>query len=313
MLLQQIISQSNNEKLVIYNSPVLMVTGGIDTLVPTLLWFNAYKASDFPEVICNKKYFFMYGTDHSTGDGAIGWGEGNELNGADFEELGIIIEGYQSETPFLFRVNDDLLGEKIYFYFHTMKSEPGNSNLQQTRLLTTTGGLLHTAVWNDRGRPLGLVSGENHTGYCKVYNHPTDLFRAVHLSKGGMSAEYKFSISASADDLTTRDGIIDLQTHMPSGWEMKPSYGVFFKLYSKHWWIGTLEPYDSNVYYIDKKCIVCETDSDFNVTRYISELHSELAGSYSVFIDGTDAHLYYEKTLSEIYHIAFDLTFLQTV
>jgi len=310
--INSVISQSyaNYEIPKIQNSIIAIDTSKSN--LDTFLWFNAYESSKYPEVQTSKDYFFIYGTDHDNGAGGIYWAEGDNLDCSDFNELGLIIDGYQAETPFLLRVPEDVDGAVLYLYYHTLATDPENYlAAQETRLIKTNGGLLHDTTWIDEGNPLGLdTQNESHTGYCKVYKHPINGYRAIHLTQAGLSAEYKFSIGLSPLNLTTRDGTYNLNLGIQSGRELKASIGVYFKLYGENWLLGNTEPETSFVGSQDKNLIIARTDSNFQVIETIAVL-KENTGSSEALIIGSTAHVYFQDPQNVVKYKAVDLSFLQ--
>src|SRR5690606_13724923 len=97
-----IISQSSIGEFQLASPIQNVLTLGTDVTPNSIYWFRPYLSSEFPEITCDKTYLFLYSTDHDSGGGGGGiyWGKGNNLDCSDFEELGLIIEGYQAETPF---------------------------------------------------------------------------------------------------------------------------------------------------------------------------------------------------------------------
>lgn len=309
--IKSVIAQSYANSTTPLLENIVVAVDSSDITLNQFLWFNAYESSSFPEVQTTKKYFFVYGTDHSTEGGGIFWGEGNNLDCSDFAELGLITGNYQAETPYLLRVPNDVNGAKIYLYYHTLLQDPQNTNgIQETRLIKTTGGQLHTATWIDEGNPLGVQPGENHTGYCKVYPHPEDGYRAIHLTVSGTSAEYKFSIGTDPTDLTTRDGIYDLNLGIEEGREVKASFGTYFKLYGESWFIGTTEPETSDVGDEDKNLIIARTNSDFQIIETIVTLNQNTR-NYDALIIGNVAHVYFQDPSTTVKYGTVDLSFLQ--
>src|SRR5690606_35158952 len=154
------------------------------------------------EIITTKPYFVIYSSDHSTTGGGIAWAECDDVYFNGFVERGLIISGNQAETPWLVRIPTSASGlttDTIFLYYHTVMGEPGNDNKQQTRLITSTGGLLDTATWTDRGRLVGIYSDDVHTGYCRVFRRDDGTYLANHLTVGGASP--KTYISESTDGL----------------------------------------------------------------------------------------------------------------
>jgi hypothetical protein len=191
--------------------------------VATLFWPNIYKSSDFPEVTTTKAYFILYSTDHDASAGGVWWGEfdsfaGNILTG--FVQRGRIFTGYQVETPFLIKIptsESGLASETLFLYTHTNSTDPSNAGVQQSHLHTSTGGLLHTATWTDRGKPLGLQVGENHTGYLRVWKRGVNDYIGNHMYNDTVLPR-QGAISTSTNGLTfTRQGYYTGFEGMPTG------------------------------------------------------------------------------------------------
>jgi len=182
------------------------------TSVPSLYWARIHKSSDWPEITTTKDYFVLYSTVHSAGQGGIFWGECDDVEYKGFVERGVVVSGYQAETPWLYRGSDAT--KPIYISYHTL-SEPGHTVSQETRLIKTSGGVLHEAVWTDLGRPITLESGWNHTGYNVVFKNDSNLYIAMHLTTQGSS---NYAISTSSDgEVFTFLKMLDINANMPVG------------------------------------------------------------------------------------------------
>lgn len=193
------------------------------TSLVSLYFPQIFKSSDYPEITTTKAYFVLYSTDHDASiGGKIAWGQfdsfsGNSLFG--FVESGIIKSGFQAETPFLIRIptsESGLATETLFLYYHTDNTDPDNAGFQQTHLMTTTGGLLHTATWTDRGKVLGIIGDENHTGYLRIHKRGVNDYVAIHLSKAGDPGQAKYSTSTNGLAFT-RQSIVERTLNMPSG------------------------------------------------------------------------------------------------
>lgn len=213
------------------------------TSIASLFWPQIYKSSEWLEITTTKPYFILYSTDHDTSIGGIWWGEfdsldNNVING--FIENGKILDGDQAETPFLLKVpiaESGLTNDTIFLYYHTDTTETGNDSKQQTRLRTTTGGALHSATWTDRGRPLGIVAGETHTGYLRVWKKGISNYLGHHVYSGADVTGGK--ISTASNPLTfTRLQQFTASEGLPSGSKFERStldafyynsvlYGIF--------------------------------------------------------------------------------------
>lgn len=192
----------------------------ISQVTKNSLYFpTVFKASDYPMFTFSKDYFVLYSTVHDGSVGGLYWGEMDDPEYNGFVEKGLITSGDQSETPWLIKIPSEESGisEEIFLFYHK-KTTSG----QETHLITTNGGgLLHESVWTDRGKPLGLLADENHTGYARVYRRGVNDYIALHLTKSAPDSEAK--ISTSPDGLNwTRLLTIDRTTAMPAGSNFHP-------------------------------------------------------------------------------------------
>ena len=178
----------------------------------------------------DKKYIFIYCTDHSPAAGQIWWGKGNDINCSDFAEQGIVLtNAYQCESPYLIRIPEVPGGETICLYYHTSASDPTNSGRQQTHLITTTGGVLHTTTWTQRGTVLGGT--EPHTGYLKLYKLGTANYKGVHLTTGGIPQNYAFSTTTDGVNFV-RGAAYDKTAFLPLNTQYKINTGYMFNKYT---------------------------------------------------------------------------------
>lgn len=203
-----------------------------DTSLSTIFWAQPYKSSDFPSITTTKAYFVIYSTDHNSGisstEGWIKWGEFDSFNGdklTGFIERGLIREGYQNESPWLMLIPSAKSGltDELFLYYHTMSSDPRNvSGAQETHLMTTTGGELHTATWTERGKVLGLKEGENHTGYLRVFEKADGTFVGHHLYNANDYLGGKVS--------TSTDGLNWIRLKQHTGYENMPHASSFYRV-----------------------------------------------------------------------------------
>ena len=281
---------------------------GIDTLALSiatndLMWFRPYLASDFPEITCDKKYIFTYSTDHSNTDGEIWWAKGDNLNGSDLVEQGIIMSGYQSESPFLIRIPAAECGdsEVIHLYYQTNAIDPTNASKQQTHLITTTGGLLHTATWTQRGKPLGLIDDENHTGYLKVYRLGVGNYKGIHIRAGAVPQDYVYSTSTNGRTFTrenafNKGGFIDIGSQYKgiTGTIILDKYGNNWALMNRVNCAFTgntqmsLIKLDANLQPIK----YCKTFSGLSTPITLNRVH----GDIEVYIEGYTAYIYWSES-----------------
>lgn len=300
MILQQIISQNTAAGTSISDVTTFteVLTPSTDVTPDTILWFTPYLSALFPEIPCDKTYFFLYSTDHDSSDGGIWWGKGNNLDLSDFVEISStpIVIGYQAETPFLYRFPNET--EPIYLYYHTFALDPSNSGHQETHLITTTGGELHSASWTDRGKPLGSELGDDHTGYLKFWNNGVNLI-GIHYKEGASPPNnigvWQYSVIASDGFTATRGGLFDSTTHITSGRFVVPTYGTIFYLYGQWWWLGETETTTGlSLTSATKGLVLCKMNSDFEITEQVVELNGGDIGQYGFYpyISGLTAHIY---------------------
>ena len=210
---------------------------GQETVTPTALavsqvstnslyWPRVYKSSDSKwasRVTTTKDYFVLYSSDHEDPDGGVYWGEFDSFDGnilVGFVERGLIINGFQAETPELnmFPTSVTGLTDELFLSYHTSQNDPSNEvGVQETHVISLTNGELHTATQTDRGKPMGVVSGESHTGYQRVDLKDNGDYVSRFLAVTGSPGVFKYSVSSDPLDFTARTGIIDGTTGMPPG------------------------------------------------------------------------------------------------
>lgn len=269
---------------------------GVDTAKDGFYYFRPYLASELPLFNCDKQYLFFYSTDHHPNVGGLYCGKGNNLDLTDFEELGLIIEGYQAETPSVVQrpaSETGLAQDEIFIYYHTDSTEPGNGNMQQTRLITTVGGAEpHLCQYTDRGRPLGIVGTDNHTGYFDGYRRGPNDNIALHIGRGGLPQPWHRSVST--DGLTyTREALIETIQGIEPNFFFKPGEGTYFTYLGQRWWFGPIEPTQSAPSNIDRnhaiiaKCGPTEFDSVVQLHRVMDTINR-----FKLHVEGDVAHLY---------------------
>lgn len=316
MILQQIMaSQNGSSEYSDLTDVGLKIKAGIDTVILSYLWFNAYKSSDFPTIVNDKKYFFLYGTNHDIGDGGIWWGKGDFLDLSDFNEVGLIWEGYQTETPYLMTIPEVTDNEKVHLFFHNHGDDPANPlSIQNTRMFSTAGGVLSDDIWTDRGYPLDFEVGENHLGYLKMFKTNYGEYRSIHLSQGGTPAQYKFSIFNPLDRTFTRGDIYNLTLGIENNNQLKASFGTHFNKYGIDWFLGTVEPIDSSPIpgAENKQLILAKSQNNFQVYEQVALLnYGNVTRNYEAHIEGDFAHLYWQNNDDglddSIYYGKYDL------
>lgn len=313
-MLLQVLQSSNSEVPSIddVSTPTLVVPIA-DITTTSVYWFRAYKSSDFSSVMTfTTDYFFLWSTDHDAGDGGVYWGSGNSLDCSDFIEEGLIIDGYQAETPFPL-----IADSKFLLFYHTIGTNPINSPaIQQTNLITATTGVLDSATWTQQTNPLGNQTGDAHTGYFRAWQQDNGVYKGTHFKVGSNlpvtlpTIQYS---TLSSDGLTgTRGDTVNLTNAVPSGYYWSPSFGEFFKLYDKWWWLGTLN--DDTTGGADALLAIFEANSDFTLNRFVSVLNGGTTGrTWAIYpdLDAKVAHCYQNNKLVGVYYTTFNLAQLQ--
>lgn len=159
-------------------------------------WSQPMLASDWPLFTFSKPYWALVSSDHDSGPGGIYWVEFDDLDFNGLTYGGLIIDGTQSETPWIMkRPSFASTSKDDYQLYFQISGSP-----QVTKLITTTGGAApHLCTWNDRGtvHPVEAGTDDNHLGYTRTYPRATDVI-ATHL--GSTSPTLRQWISVSSDD-----------------------------------------------------------------------------------------------------------------
>lgn len=221
-----------------------------DVNASTILWFNVYTSSAYPEVDTSdhtggsSDYFALWSTDHDSGPGGIWWGTFNNLDISDLEERGLLFDGNdlpfphnnQAETPFLVRNLNDPNGRTLYLYFHPNGSDNGGT--QETTLSTSSGGKLDSATWIFEGAVMPSNAARNHTGYATIYREADDRWFAWTLSKEFSPPSHKaFWTSENGLDWTLENSNFLATSVMPDGWRIN-NCADLVKVNNIRYWIG---------------------------------------------------------------------------
>lgn len=272
--------------------PYKTVLNIASTSTVSVAWPYLYKSSEWPEINTTKDYFLIYSSDHdTTSGGAIYWAECDspELDG--FVERGVIKNEYQSEFAWLIRIptsESGLASDEIFLYYHTNTADPDNNGNQQTHLITTSGGDLDdTNIWTQRGKVLGIESGENHTGYLKVYKRGVGDYVGHHIVTGG-TPRHEW-VSTSPDGLLwTRDYEWDFNLYTPNGGAYgRSSVEPFNYNGDLH---GFIDYRDGNG---DKQLAIVKLDQDFQPIEFVKTVLIAEYEDKTVFIEDDIAYIYF--------------------
>lgn len=265
-------------------------------------FFKHYETANYQNVVCDKKYFFLYSPDHDIGASGLFWGKGDNLDLSDFVEVGLIHDGDQSETPWYIELDG-----VSHLYFHTMATENGNNNKQQTRLFTYSGAAaeLHLMPFVDSGRPLGIFGDDNHTGYAKVYDISPNRVIATHIRKQGLPQPWARSVSTDRGLTFTREEDIDTVTGIETGYFFKPSIGTYFNFNGFQWFIGIIESDAGG----GQKMIVGKSNGvDYSsITQKAVIWALDVLRVHSVKIVGTTAYVQFTRDKNSLFQGKYDL------
>lgn len=295
-MLQKIISQTNSS-ITDISTPTQVLTCGVDSVLTSFFWFTPYRSSDFPEIECDKTYFFLYSTDHNQNfsQAACYWGKGNNLDLSDFQEVGLVVTGYLAETPFLYRFPD--ADRPIFLYYHTVDSNPINlCGGQETNLITTSGGALHTATWTQEANPMGCQGdGQNHTGYIRFWDIE-GVLTGNHSFIGAAPADWQRATTSDGLSFTTLNTYINYDVFLETGRSWALSWMEVFNYNNKYY--AFVNSMDNNLAFSlgdfpTAGLHLVEINADLEIVRLIKTLNNNsLDQAFSFFIEGNTAHFY---------------------
>lgn len=180
----------------------------------SFMWFNVFKALEFPEITgITKNYIFLYCSDHESDDPSAGsfWGQGNNLDLTDIEFGGKIINGTESpETPYMFRTQNGDIGVGWH----------PNPTPQSTYLTTLNGSGSLTNIVNDDGTnpgtnwtshgvvldpdevPIFELGDNTHTGYATFKKLSENSFKAKGVLRGARGGDCVYGWWLSSDGIS---------------------------------------------------------------------------------------------------------------
>jgi len=275
---------------------------GVDIVKSGFYFFKHYETADYQNAACDKKYFFLYSTDHNIGAGGLYLGKGNNLDLSDFVEVGLIHENYQAETPWYLEMDGI-----SYLYYHTATEDPRNAGLQQTQLFTYSGppAELHLMSLVAQDQPLGIFGDDNHTGYAKIYDISTNRVIATHIRKRGLPQPWARSVSTDRGLTFTREEDIDTKTGIETGYFFKPSIGTYFNFNGFQWYIGIIESDAGG----SQKMIVGKSNGvDYSsITQKAVIWPLDVLRVHSVKIVGTTAYVQFTRDVNSLFQGKYNL------
>ena len=304
---------------------------------PSLYYPKMYLSAPFKPYFSGitKDYIFLYSTNHALGgatpiptNGAIGWGECDSPDLSGYVDRGIIIAGHQSETPSLLINHNDPNGQHIWFFYHPHAGFPTSGNKQQTRLLTTSGGVdLNTSIYTDRGMVLGFTQGEltyyqPHSGYADAYLEDDGSVTVFHVTKGwdNNTIEGLFHYGLSRGDgesyvFTRLVSDIDIISFMPTGRIFYAGQSLYFKRNGIQYVVARNATNSRQTPHLNNFVAIYTTNQDYIPNSFIRNISSINGGNENYnagyFIDETKdpdtLHIYYIKNNTQMFHTTWDL------
>ena len=299
----------------------------------SLYFFKIYPSAPFKAYFSGitKDYIVTYSTDHAgdgaaavPSNGAIGWGQCDNLMLSGYEDKGVIIAGYQSETPSLIINPRDPNGENVWLFYHPSHTYPDAGGYQQTRLWTTAGGTdLNHTTYTDRGKVLGLDSIEltydsPHTGYADVYMEADSSFTVMHNEKGWtgstISTIPKWGKSTNPGNsyvFTRIDRNIDISSFMP--FERLYHFGpsLFFKRNGIQYAVARKASWKNGTLRTDNFVSIYRCDGSYHPTSLWGDISGINGGTNTTtsgfYIEGDVLYIYYVSNFTNLYVTTWDL------
>lgn len=287
--------------------PGLTAFTASQTSEDTVFFGQINKASKFPSLTTTKPYIVTYGNNHGlvgANDGKCMWGEMDDLDGTGFIERGIIVSGYQANSPFIQLVPDDPDGLFVHFYWHPASTHPDSGGYQQTRLWRRAGGNLHDdAGWTKDGKVLGLINPpttETHTGYLSSILQPDGSFIGIHSAKGGTPPNIGKSTALSDGKTWTRvSSNVDVINWMPKDRQFHYSPFLYFTRNSKQYCAGRNATYNFDTTKSKIGIAIC-ANNDYLPTKYLGDISGIGSGNAN-----TDVWFYIDENTPDILNIYY--------
>ena len=270
-------------------------------------WFKPYLASEFPELTgITKTYFFLWSTDHQSGanaPGGIFWGEADNLDCSDFVDRGLIMDGHQMETPWLYRTDDP--NNPISLHVHCMPSHPQITDvIQQTLQFTTTGGdISDPATWGAPTVPFTRkIPSDTHLGYSEPYKREND-FIALHHTDG---QQQEFGASVSLDGVNNWTRLYD--AHERYGFfpdPTKPTWGHVSNVFT-----DGVNDYAFSPGGGEGKMNIMRLGADYEWVEFMGSFatHPDWR-DYACYQDGNTLHIYWiAHDKRSLYHTQWEIT-----
>lgn len=300
----------------------------------SLYFIKIYPSAPFKAYFSGitKDYIVTYSTDHANGgastptpaNGAIGWGQCDDPMMNGYEDKGIIIAGYQSETPSLILNPRDPNGQPVWLFYHPTTTYPGAGGIQQTRLTTTSGGIdLNHTTYTDRGTVLGLTPTESaysqpHTGYSDVYMEADSTFTVTHGTQGwsgntlaGIPKYGKSTNPGNSYVFTRIESAIDLTSYMPFQRLFHWGPALFFKRNGIQYAIGRNVGWENSRLRTDNFIAVYQCDGQYHPTSLLGNISSTNSGNNTTtsgfYIEGDTLYIYYVVNFITVYVTTWDL------
>jgi hypothetical protein len=328
----------HSERFSLTENGTLRITTANTAGFPSLYYPKVYLSEPYKAYFSGitKDYIVLYSTNHSGGlstptpaNGAIAWGECDTPDLVGYVDKGIIIAGYQSETPSMLINPNDPNGHHIWFFYHPDIDHPDSGGYQQTRLRTTSGGVnLHDATYTDRGKILGFTSGEfalsvPHTGYADAYLEDDGSVTVFHVTKAWTTDDLAgipnvgISTCVGSNYTFTRvESDIDTSSFMDTGRMFHGGPSLFFERNGIQYLVGRNASIISSEINIKNYIAIYQADGNYQITSFLGNISSFIGGNdnYNAgyFIDQINdpdtLHIYYIKSGTQMFHTTWDLT-----
>jgi len=329
-----------------YNFESSIINRGIKVTIadtsgfPSLYYPKVYKSDPFKTYFTGltKKYIVFYSTNHEDpgsaqipANGAIGWGECDHPDLSGYVDKGIVakdtpnpIAGYQSETPSVIINPNDPNGQHIWFFYHPTNTFPDAGGIQQTRLLTASGGIgFNDVLFTDRGKVLGITTTESgysvaHTGYADAYVEADGSVLIIHSTKNwsadtevGIPNIGKSTCPGNSYVFTRIDSDMDITSFMPYFRQFHHGPSLFFIRNSIQYAVCRNASFIINDVTTSSKISLFQCDGSYHPSIILGNISGVDSGNDNsnagYYIEGDTLYVYYIKNLTDLYVGTWDL------
>jgi len=319
---------------------VIGFTIAATSVFPSLYYPKVYKSEPYKQYFTGltKNYIVFYSTNHggigstpTPANGAIGWGECDHPDLSGYVDKGIVakdtanpLAGYQSETPSVIINPNDPNGQPIWFFYHPNGTYPDTGGLQQTRLLTASGGIgFNDVLFTDRGKVLGITPTESgysvaHTGYADAYVESDGSITIIHITKNwsadteaGIPNVGKSTCLGNSYLFNRIDSDMDITSFMPYFRQFHHSPSLFFTRNAIQYVVGRNANFIINDVTSSSKISLLQCDGNYHPISFLGNISGVDSGNNNsnagYYIEGDTLYVYYIMNLTELYVTNWDL------